>query len=337
MSNVTSLQYSEFPTDPPAYEEDMLPYNLLHYKNYTEKFIPVENEIPLFDESCEPIKVWQRIHYPNCLTFHSLDYTELKLLGIGNARIVWKLGEEAALKITRKNHFNSNRTLYESWRIDAMISERLTSSPHVLDIYGHCGLATLNQVGTVIPHWSRNTSQPLVKKLSLALQLSMAVADVHSIDGDNVVTAVWRNIKPENVLFIGERLTITDFDESILPWWSPAEKKPCKFHTIYSKPKLFQPLELSIPGKDSDEKIDIYALGVMIYTILTGSLPFKQTNHFQFKERGMVPVHRKKQMMKDSISKTLWKVALQCMAQNPNERPSARHVVKALEKALSQK
>jgi len=159
----------------------------MDYKSYTDDLTPEENGIPMFDENCEPIKEWQTAYYPNCLSFHSLDYADMNLLGVGNARIVWKLrGEEAALKITRKNHFNTKRTLFESWCVDTMISERLTSSPRVLNIYGHCGLATLNQVGTVNSQWYKKRHQPAHKKLALALQLSRAVADVHSIDGNNM-------------------------------------------------------------------------------------------------------------------------------------------------------
>jgi serine/threonine protein kinase len=340
--NATIPQYSDMPMDPPPQDDIMLTSESMSYENYTEYFVPMENGRPLFeDSSCEPIKEWQTTHYPNCLTFHSLDYTDLTLLGVGNARIVWKLGDErVALKTTRKHHFKTVPTLYESWRIDAMISERLSASPHVLDLYGHCGMATLNQVGTVVPHWYRKPGKSSRKILSLALQLSRAVADIHSIDGDDEtpVTAVWRNIKPDNVLFVGNRLTITDFDESLLPWWSPKDKKMCKFHITGQKAKRFQPLELTTPHQTSDEKIDIYSLGTMLHTILTGTPPFTRYNHVQLKQRGVAPAIPKKiRKKKDSMSKALHKVSLQCMAKNPNNRPSAREVVKALEKALSRK
>jgi len=138
-------------------------------------------------------------------------------------------------------------------------------------------------------------------------------------------------------LFVGNKLVITDFDESLLPWWNSDEEKPCKFHLTNTKPKLFQPLELSIPETDSDEKVDIYSLGAMLYNILAGVPPYDRMHHFERKKAGTLPGYQKKLLPRDRISKTLYKVATKCMVQNPNERPTAHQVVKALEKALPKK
>ena len=43
-------------------------YEAPHYKNYTNDFIPMMNGVPLFEESCVPIKEWQVAYYPTCNT-----------------------------------------------------------------------------------------------------------------------------------------------------------------------------------------------------------------------------------------------------------------------------
>lgn len=304
----------------------------LFYKNYTDDYIPkTRNNIPLFEESCVPYKEWQTAYYPNCNSFHSLEYSDMELLGVGNARIVWKLGQQddVALKMTRMNHFKTERSHYESWRIDAMISERLTSSPRVLNIYGHCGVTTLNQVGDIRKDWT-HVRRPPKQKWSLALQLARAVQDVHSIDGGDNVTAIWHNVKPDNVLFLGDKLVITDFDESVLPRWNEKEQKPCKIHYRNEKLKLYQPLELYIPGAESDHTIDIYSLGVMMLAILAGTGPRIPGN-------GALPSFPPRRLPKDATSKKIQSIAAQCMALNPHKRPTAQQVVQNLEKAISRK
>jgi len=339
----TVLSYSAFnATIPPPnqswiisqFENDTMLYDTaLHYKNYTDDFMPTMDGVPLFDESCVPIKSWQVAYYPTCNIFHSQDYTTMRLLGIGSARIVWKLGEEAALKMTKLHHVEARKSLYESWRMDAMISERLTSSPRVLDIYGHCGLATFNQVGIIDPQWYKQHHQSLADKMWLALELARALADVHSIDGNDTVTAVWHNMKPENVLFVGNQLKITDFDESILLRWHNSTKKTCKFHLANSDPKRYQPIELSISNNNLDEKVDIYSLGAMLYTILVGGRPYDQAHHFQLKTDGVLPEFPTN-LQNDTISDTLRTLTIQCMTKKAGTRPSAQQVVHVLEQAV---
>lgn len=296
----------------------------LFYMNETDDYIPVENEVPIFDESCVAYKAWQTAYYPNCNSLHSLDYSDMQLLGVGNARIVWKVGQEkVALKMTRMNHFSTIRKKYEAWRIDAMIAERLTSSPRVLNIYGHCGVTTLNQEGTIKRNWAR-VHKTAKQKWSLAVQLARAVEDVHSIDGGDNVTAVWQNLKPDNVLFVGNKLVITDFDESALPRWNAQEQKPCKFHLSNTKLRAFQPLE---PGAESGHEMDIYSLGVMLLAILTETSP-------RIPAGGALPVFAKRRVPRDIVSKRIQSIAMECMALNPIERPTAQRVVHNLEKAI---
>jgi serine/threonine protein kinase len=225
--------------------------------------IPVRDGIPLFDldECTEPLSEWQDAHYPNCNAFHSIDITndeEMKLLGLGGHRMVWNHKDQAVLKVMRwKDSFFEPRQ-NEHVRIDAIVSERLTSSPHVMNVYGICGLSLLNEMGRPERHWQRKVHPE--RRLHMAQQLANAVADLHDIDGTNVTTAVWRNLKPENILFVGDKLKINDFDDSILIRRNSKDGSACKFQ-LPSAPcrnKTFQPPELCYSGRDLDETIDIF-------------------------------------------------------------------------------
>lgn len=92
------------------------------------------------------------------------------------------------------------------------------------------------RVGCVRPLWdlvlepSYNDRSTLVQaprsnvggKICTGIASCPCSADLHSVDGgDNNgnVTAVWLNVKPENILSVNGMLKITDFDESILQRW----------------------------------------------------------------------------------------------------------------------
>lgn len=318
-----------------SFDNDTILYESVNYRNATDDFVPMMNGIQLFQESCVPMQEWQMAYYPNCNSLHSLDLTDLQqLLGVGSARIVWKFGENddsVALKTT-KIQVQARKSLYESWRIDALLSERLTSSPRVLNVYGHCGLSTLNQVGTIRPEWYKQHHQSASDKAALALELSRAFEDVHSIDGNDHATAVWRNGKPENVLFVDGKLRIADFDESILLWRQHNETL-CKFHFTIPNPKRFQAIELCSPNNKLDEKVDIYSLGAMLYCILVGRRPYDQIRHFQFKRDGILPDFPPS-LGNDTLTEALRTMVIQCMSHDPSTRPTARQVVRELEKAL---
>jgi serine/threonine protein kinase len=128
----------------------------------------------------------------------------------------------------------------------------------------------LNQIATTDPHWYKHHDQTSADKFALGLQLAHAVADLHSVDGDGNVTAVWLNAKPENILFVNGTLKITDFDESMLQRWDTKKQEACKFRLpTLTDParKRYQPVELSIDGGPLDEKIDLYALRCILYSL----------------------------------------------------------------------
>ena len=72
--------------------------------------------------------------------------------------------------------------------------------------------------------------------------------------------------------------------------------RPCTFQldaNVYQN-KTYQPPELCYSGKDLDEKIDIYALGGILYGILTRARPYNDLrgNYTELKRRkqlGIMP------------------------------------------------
>jgi len=332
----------------------------------TETFdihIPVRNGLPLFnpEECAEPMREWQDSFYPNCNLFHEIDFEnmhddELKLLGMGGARMVWKVndltGKGGALKTMIYKSATFDQTKAEHTRIDAILSERLTSSPHVIDIYGVCGLSTMSEIGLVDDKWvtrklvsdeSESHHRSKLEKLDLARQLSHALADFHGAGGsDEVATAVWRNLKSQNVLFVNGKLKINDFDDSILFRKNATDGRPCKFQldaTVYEN-KTYQPPELCYLGVDLDEKIDIYALGGLLYHILIRSRPYIDIrgNYTELKRRkqnGILPSFDKVRDDNDTVTFAFRKAVEQCMQPDPKARPTARRVAKDLDKAYN--
>lgn len=96
---------------------------------------------------------------------------------------------------------------YEFSRMDAIVAERLTASPRIYNIYGHCGIGIMAEYlanghieKIAIPSWdvpeeyleeegpliSYNNLSGLVK-LKISLQMAEALADLHGYPGGVIV------------------------------------------------------------------------------------------------------------------------------------------------------
>jgi len=107
------------------------------------------------------------------------------------------------------------------------------------------------------------------RALNFARQVCDAMVYMHSQG------VVHRDLKPENVLVTAEgRIKIMDFgialDESArrLTWSG--------LSTTIGTPDYMAPEQVS--GRHGDARTDVYALGTMLFEMLTGNLPFGGTN-----------------------------------------------------------
>jgi len=95
---------------------------------------------------CQPMHEWQSYQFPTCNVVHEQplnDNEEGKYLAAGSWRQTFEVydsgtDDRVAMKTLRNNRsFTAN--LMEKHCVDSLMYERLTSSPFVMDIYGHCG------------------------------------------------------------------------------------------------------------------------------------------------------------------------------------------------------
>ena len=105
------------------------------------------------------MKEWQKTFYPTCTIIHE----DIKLIGKkGFWRNAWVYGtSKSAQSSSNKNNkedektkvviktlrylHNYEQSFYEHNRIDAIAMERLTSSNHIVNIYGFCGNSVITE------------------------------------------------------------------------------------------------------------------------------------------------------------------------------------------------
>lgn len=91
-------------------------------------------------------------------------------------------------------------------------------------------------------------------------QMAQTVHYMHSVG------IVHRDLKPENFILDGHKLTVVDFGLSALLEDGSAMTTQCG-SPAYAAPEIFT-------GKQYDKSVDIWSLGVILYLMLTETLPF---------------------------------------------------------------
>jgi tRNA A-37 threonylcarbamoyl transferase component Bud32 len=212
----------------------------------------------------------------------------------------------------RKKYLDSLDTR-EKTRIDAIAMDRLQGLPRVVDIYGYCGttVATEYISGPLLKRVAKNKTP--MQKLFLATQITEALDDVHSIDGDQL-SITHNDIYEDNILLTpDERPVIFDFNMGFLVMTNGDTNVTCGGNLV---------------------KKDISALGGLFFMIATGGKKPWDGIYPKFikqhKEKGVHEIENSS----DPAMQTLVKAFKACF-RSGTEIPSARQVVAFLQNKTS--
>ena len=188
---------------------------------------------------CKFVHEWHRSQHPTCNSVHEVDFflglqktrttetrtPKAKHLNAGGTRDAWKFtitefDERSSRNTDLTMAFRTLRLLKEylftrvdHQRVDAIVNEHVSASPHIIGIYGFCGTATLNEFanhGTLYNYIEAfNVTYP--QRLHLARDIATGLADIHEIDG-HPASVVQHDMKLANVLVSNGKAKITDFN-----------------------------------------------------------------------------------------------------------------------------
>ncbi|MEA5465166.1 serine/threonine protein kinase [Leptothoe sp. PORK10 BA2] len=169
---------------------------------------------------------------------------------------------------------------------------------------------------------------PVKRFLDFTRQICLGLETAHKgiiLDGQ-LIPIIHRDIKPSNILVtqsasVGELVKLLDFGIAKLMQAGNNEQTSTFLGTLaYSSPEQME-------GQELDNRSDIYSLGIVMYQMLTGSLPFRPDNLDSF--GGWYRVHRSQAPKPlDGLSpygalpKRLKDAVMGCLAKKPSQRPS---------------
>ena len=200
-------------------------------------------------------------------------YKILEKLGAGGMGEVYlaedtKLDRKVALKFLPQ-HLTADKEVVERFQREAKAAAVL-NHPNIVTIYEinefekQTYIAMEHVEGQTLKEKIAPGPLPLAEVLEITSQICAGLSKAHEAG------IVHRDIKPQNIIINKEvQVKILDFGLAKLKGVSQLTKESSTIGTVhYMSPEQAM-------GKDVDYRTDIWSLGVVIYEMITGELPFK--------------------------------------------------------------
>jgi len=164
---------------------------------------------------------------------------------------------------------------------------------------------------------------PAERAIKIALQIASALEYIHSHG------VVHRDLKPENIMVDAQdRIKLIDF--GIAANVGSRRLTFAKFSQTMGTPDYISPEQ--VKGKRGDGRSDTYALGVMLYEMLTGKVPFTGSNAFTIMNDRLLNNPVPPREIDPSITPQLQEIIYRAIERDPAKRyQSAREFANDLQ------
>lgn len=194
-----------------------------------------------------------------------------------------KSGRRVAIKVL-PDEFLSDRKRSQHLEREVKITRKL-KHPNVIDIFG---LHRENGIGYLVMEYMSggNLRQRMAAQnlklgdaTNLILQICAGLHYIHNhkTEDGRFHSIIHRDIKPENILLSkNAKIKVADFGLSVANnSWRLRNAKSRAGTPLYMSPE-------QIKRKNIDARTDIYSLGLVIYELLTGRLPYSTQDGKQY-------------------------------------------------------
>ncbi|GAB4546842.1 MAG: hypothetical protein OHK0023_07120 [Anaerolineae bacterium] len=201
------------------------------------------------------------------------QYHILGLLGEGRMSTVFRarqsaIGRDVALKVIETKLSRDSEYLKRFEREVQIIAS--LDHPHILKVFDFGQRGNLLYLVTEIKP-SSLYRMLRSKPLNLDQAQFLFGQITHAVDYAHHKNVIHRDLKPHNI-FIDESGNAVIADFGIAKWVDKAHQSLTQVGTVMGTPNYMSPEQWR--GRELDGRSDIYALGVMLYEMLTGEIPF---------------------------------------------------------------
>ncbi len=246
-------------------------------------------------------------------------YEITDIIGVGGMAVVYKandrlIGRPVAIKILKDEYINDaqfKRRFYNESRAIAMLSH-----VNIVDVYDVCLEDNIQYIVmelvdgiTLKEYISHEKVVSWKTAVNLAMQILNALNHAHERG------IIHRDIKPHNIMLLKDgTIKVTDFGIA----------RVARFETQTMSDKTIGSVHYISPeqakGGKIDAKADIYSVGVMLYEMLTGCLPFTGENPVSVALMQVQEKPKKLTLLNKDIPLGLEQITLKAMEKDVEKR-----------------
>ena len=256
--------------------------------------------------------------------------TSLVGKNIGSYRICGRLGSGGVGQVWRAVDTTLGRTVaVKALRPElighSQVAERFRAEAQTLARLNHPNIATLHalveedgELFMVLEHVEGQTFSQMLR-VQGALSLERAFDLFHpALDGltyAHEAGVVHRDVKPSNLMVDARGLVkVMDFG---IARWGGSERVTRTGHLV-GTPEYMSPEQ--IRGEDATVQSDVYALGILLYALLTGRPPFQREGEFDVMRAQVETAPPRPSELAPGIPAAIENVILRALAKDPSER-----------------
>ena len=259
-------------------------------------------------------------------------YEVLEKIGTGGMSDVYKakdhkLNRFVAIKVL-KQEFSENENFVSKFRVEAQSTAGLMH-PNIVNVYDVGDEDGINYIvmelvdGITLKKYIEKKQMLSVKEsVSIAIQVAMGLEAAHN----NGI--IHRDIKPQNIMISKEgKVKVTDFGIA----------KAATSNTITSN--VMGSVHYTSPeqarGGYSDAKSDIYSLGITLFEMLTGRVPYNGETTVAIAIKHIQEDLPSPALYNEDIPISVEKIVLKCCQKSPDRRyQTAADLISDLKKSL---
>jgi len=244
-------------------------------------------------------------------------YTILEKIGVGGMAVVYKAKDEklnrfVTFKVLKEEHIE-NDEFKNRFAVEAQAAARL-SHPNIVNVYdvgteGNIHYIVMEYIDGITLKELINKKAPFDNQeaLSVAIQIASALEEAHK---NNIVH---RDIKPHNILVTREGdIKVTDF--------GIARAATSTTVTVESMGSVHYFSPEQARGGFVDAKSDIYSLGIVLFEMVTGRLPFQGDTPVALAMKHLrepIPDARK---INPDVSESVYKIIIKATQKSSSKR-----------------
>ncbi len=254
------------------------------------------------------------------------------LLGEGGMATVYAahhrlVDRPCAVKIMSQS-LARNEVIRERFRREAKAAQKL-AHPNIIEIFdqGELPDGSLYLVmelldGQTLADVVERGALPIERALPISIQIARALARAHDLE------VIHRDLKPENIF-----LAMTDDGRDLVKLLdfgiarSMQDARLTGAGEVFGTPQYMAPERIT--SIDAGPSQDVYALGVILYEMLTGTLPFEANDIATFFIKHLKEKPPSPRLKNPDVPVDLERLVLDMMAKDPKDRPVDAHRVHA--------